>query len=98
MVSIKSVAALFFAGLAVAAPAGSPAGGNAIQYCKQQQVMACCDNSAGLASVPIAQCTLNAGGGRFSVPLPVLCVLLTFSQILARAVVLTAAKCPTTPT
>jgi hypothetical protein len=104
MVSIKSLAVLVFAGLAVAVPAGVPAHGHggdtnvAIQQCEQNQVVKCCDNAAGLASIPIGQCTGNAAGSKFSVPSPVLCVLLTFSQPLARAVLLTAARLPTTPT
>jgi hypothetical protein len=76
MVSIKSLAVLVFASLAIAAPAGghhddAPVHGGdtniALQQCKQDQVIYCCNNAAGLASVPVGQCTLNAGGGKFSV-------------------------------
>jgi hypothetical protein len=106
MVSIKSLAVLVFAGLAIAAPSGGHHdghhdGGNtnvALQQCKQDQVMSCCDNQGGLASIPAGQCTANAAGGKFPVSSSVLCVLLTFSQPLARAVLQPAARLPTTPT
>jgi hypothetical protein len=70
MVSIKSVAALFFAGLAVAAPAGGNRGGDtnvAAQQCQANQEIKCCNNEGGLASIPIAQCTGNLLGSKFSV-------------------------------
>jgi hypothetical protein len=83
MVSIKSLAVLVFAGLAVAVPARGDDTNVALQQCKQDQVLKCCDNAGGLASIPIGQCTGNISGSEFSVPSPVLCVLLTFLQTLA---------------
>jgi hypothetical protein len=108
MVSIKSIAVLIFAGLAVAAPAWEhPAEEHDSKHagepdrsmkgmCNQDQVVSCC-NTGGLIAVPVGQCTANTGNSKFSIPWSVLFVWLTFLQ-LASQVIFTAARAPTTPT
>jgi hypothetical protein len=100
MVSIKSIAVLLFAGLAVAAPAWEHPAEEPDRsmkgMCNQDQIVSCC-NTGGLIAVPVGQCTANLGNSKFSIPWSVLFVSLTFLQ-LASQVIFTAARGPTTPT
>jgi hypothetical protein len=69
MVSIKSIAVSSSPASPLPLPPVVTGDTNVgIQQCKQDQIMACCDNQGGLASILIDQCTGNIlGGSKFSI-------------------------------